>query len=326
MQKTPGKCRLQGEQWIMEQSPVPPQLNRDINREVISTSQNVKEKCIGECEILYSVPFYQPTVNIFSLQVNYRLPLSIDSGKFNRTSPGDISVTAVPYYNPINESDKVLLKYQSDIPYFKIYDYNKLIRLIGPNITDNDIQALEAINAEFSSSQISLGLILSDDSLLYEKIRRAWGNGKPNDFIVVVQTTTNNEIANVNVVGWGNDELKETVSAAVMTLPSTNIPSILKQIEKSLSTRPKFVKANFSHYSYLDMHLPNNYFYALILFQVIFFSYVIFSFFLIDKMNNEKDNKSEKLDMFKAIQGHIIFSIVILCMIRHFIFKFFGAE
>src|SRR6185312_12009090 len=124
-----------------------------------------------------------------------------DPRKFNRTKLGDASAVWRPYFNPVRVSDEVVYNGASDIPYFKLDDYNRAHRILPPQASMEE--RLEKINAELSPHNISVGVILTQDNLYFETLRRAWHGGKANDFIAVVNTD-GKTIRNVNVLGWNN--------------------------------------------------------------------------------------------------------------------------
>ncbi len=160
--------------------------------------------------------------------------------------------------------------------YFNVKDYNKINRLIATKETVELSQKLEELNAKLSAtSNISVGLIITDENLFYEKLKRSWHNGKANDFIIIVYSPNGEKIKNVNILGWNNYKLKENIANAIMALPSADIENILATAENTFLKGPLFTQTEFKKYNFLKIKIPSKEYWKLIVFQFLFFGYMI---------------------------------------------------
>jgi len=273
------------ETWIIEQRPRPPRREgfyvRPIHR------NDGVEDCQGECFFSYPMPPYEDYKPKDASDVAATATI-VSHDKFNKTSLGDTSAVWKPYFNPIKASDEVVYGNDNTIPEFEIDDYNIAHRLIAPKKTAYQEKKLEDINIEFSPRNISVGLIVTPDNLYFEKLKRSWHQGKDNDFVVVVSTSDGASIHNVNVLGWGNDDLKENVAGAIMALPSADIDAILATIDKTLQQGEAFVPVEFSQYKFLDTKIPKQYYAWTFLFQTSFFIYILTLLYFNPNSKNKK--------------------------------------
>lgn len=97
----------------------------------------------------------------------------------------------------------------------KIYDYYRIDRVVldGIDMPDDEFKAM---NNKISESlidlaklkQVNLVIVLTNrTSQFSQELRAGWLNGKKNDMVVVIGTTTYPEIAWVDVFGWSANDL-----------------------------------------------------------------------------------------------------------------------
>ena len=281
------------EAWIIEQRPQPPAQIRTISYP-IHNGDGI-EYCYGECQFSYPKPPYKD-YSPGNSGDTYAYPISVDRAKFIRTSLSDTSAVWRTYFNPVQISDEIIYNDGDNIPYFKTDDYNRAHRLIAPQATAAQEEVLEKINAKLSPHHISVGLIVASDNLYFEKLKRAWHQGKANDFVIVVNSPDGRSIRNVNILGWNNYTLKENVSGAIMALPSAHINGILSAIWNTLRQGQDFVVADFSKYHFLDVKIPEKFYIKIILFQIAFGVYMLL---LLRFDPNTKDKKLPLSDVVK---------------------------
>jgi hypothetical protein len=279
-----GKHRChEPERWLVEQRPRPPARQSKVVRDIHSGDGT--EACFGECSFNYPAPYSGDKCCEAS---DYAHSIEVSREKFSRITPGDTSVSQQFYFNPVRVSDDIVYDDGEDISYFKFDDYNQAHRLLEANIDRTQEEKLEKLNSDLSQSGISVGIVLTPDPLYFEKLKRAWHQGKSNDFVVVVTSVDGKKIDNVNVLGWNNYTLKENVSEAVMGLPSVDFNSILDAVGKTLRQGPDFVRTDFSHYKFLAVKIPANYYWRILIFQAVFFVYMLT---LLRLNPNTKDKK-----------------------------------
>ncbi|MDX2082983.1 MAG: hypothetical protein SFV53_03235 [Rickettsiales bacterium] len=289
------KC-YEPELWLIEQRANKPKTAGNYKHEI--HSGDGIEECYGECQIDYPAPYKKDWQ--ISKRSPYYHPIKVSRDKLIRTKLGETSTFWEEYFNPVQVSDEVIYDENNEItPYFKIYDYNITRRLIAPQI-ESDItdyeQKLEEVNSRLSAQNISLGLIITPDNLYFEKLKRSWHNGKANDFVIVVNSPNGETIRNVNIIGWNNYALKETVSQSIMALAKVDIEQILATVEDVLQKNQNFTPANFSQYHFLKVKIPHQYYWKIIIFQIVFFFYMM----LLLKLNpNTKDYKLDLADVLR---------------------------
>ncbi len=276
-----GKHRChESERWIIEQRPRQPRQRQDLTRRI--HSGDGIEECHGECAVSYPAPYSEMSCCKGDA---YAYSILVNPTKFRRTKLGDTSAVWKPYFNPVRVSDEVVYNDAVDIPYFKIDDYNRAHRIIPPQATAEE--KLEEINAELSPHNISTGLILTQDNLYFETLKHAWHQGKANDFVIVVYAP-GGQIRNVNVLGWNNYTLRENIAGAIMALPNPDMDLMLTAIQDTLRQGPDFTPMDFSRYHFLDVKIPEGYYWKIIIFQALFFAYML----MLLRLNpNTKDRK-----------------------------------
>ncbi len=267
------------ERWIIEQRPRYPQKDQVVNRPL---GDEALEYCRGECLVRYPVPYRDDFLCCKNDVYSY--PISVTSEKFLRTKVGDPSTVLRAYFNPVRVSDEVVYSAE-DISYFRVDDFNKARRLIP--VQEDAEEKLERMNAEFSSSNISIGLIITEGNLDFERIKRAWHQGKANDFVVFVYAPAG-KIQNVNILGWNNYSLKEDVSGAIMSLSDANVHQIIDTIHSTMRKSQPFVPIDFSKYGFLNVKIPEKYYWKIIIFQA---ALVMYTLFLLHYNPNTKTNK-----------------------------------
>lgn len=278
------------ERWIIEQKSHKPQSIVNIARRI---NHGCLEQCYGECNISYPAPYSK----INSAESD---PILVDSSKFKRTKLADPSAVWKEYFNPVQVSDEVIYNSAANkIPYFTLDDYNFAHRLIAANITKAQEEKLEQINAELQN-KISVGLIVTTDNLYFEKLRHAWHQGKANDFVVVVNSPDGKTVRNVNVLGWDNYKLKEKVSTAIMAIHIADIDMMLTAINDNLKGQA-FIPADFSRYHFVNVKIPNEYYWKIFIFNTLFFSYMLW---LLHLNPNTKDNKLKFSEVIKMWDKH----------------------
>jgi hypothetical protein len=254
------------ERWIVVQRPQFPYRNFHYERSI--HSGGAVEDCQGECNLNFPAPYSQSAC----CRDGFFYAILVDEKKFSHTQIGDSSTLWRNYFNPVRVSDEVVYNAGKILPYFSISDYNRAHRII-PYRADAE-ESLEKINAEFARDNIALAVILTKDNLFYETLKRSWHSGKANDFVVVINTD-GQTIRNVNVLAWNNYVLRENVAEAIMVLPHPDLNQILSAIETTLKQGPNFVPMDFSAYHYLQVKIPENYYWRIILFQAFFFIYML---------------------------------------------------
>ena len=266
------------ERWIVEQLRRKPEAQQNIKREVREKNNIKYEECVGECYVNYPIKYYKNSCSIL-----------VSEEKFKRTKIGETAATWITYFNPVRISDEVIYNNSKEISYFTINDFNKTNRLIAPDSTAELSQKLEDLNAELSfTNNISVSLIVTKDILLFEKLKRAWHQGKANDFIIVVYSSDDKKIENVNILAWNNYALKDKVSKEIMYLSSLDTETILAEVGNILRKDRSFVMMDFSKYNFLDVKIPIKEYIRIIIFQIFYFGYMLTLF----KFNpNTKDYK-----------------------------------
>ncbi len=230
------------------------------------------EACWGECKTSIPAPYKGANIVIGS---GAAYSILVDKKKWGRAQVDGTSALWLPYFNPVKASDDIVYDNQGKIPYFKFGNYNHAERLIAPQATDAQKEELEKINARAAAYKVSIGLIVTEDNLYFEKLKHAWHQGKANDFVVVVYTPDGSAIGNVNVLAWNNEELKALVAQEVGSLNSADTDRILAKIEEAFYKGPKFKKASFAAYDYLDIKIPEKYYWRVILFQAVLYVYML---------------------------------------------------
>lgn len=284
------------EAWIIEQRSRPP-IRRVRVRYWIMNGAG-REYCEGECFFAYPRPPYDdyhlqheyngvnfftgitpPLINFTTSVQNDKAKahsIIISKNKYERTKIGDPSTIWQTYYNPINVSPDVIYSNSETIPYFNIKDYNLAQRINAPDVSDADQITLEKINAKYSILNIAIGIIVTQDNLFFEKLKRAWHLGKANDFIVVLYSEDGNHIKNINILGWNNYLLKEKVTEAIQANQSAKITMVLSAIDKALDQENDFKQANFSSYQFINVTIPKFIYYKILIYQAIYYFYMIF--------------------------------------------------
>lgn len=262
------------EAWVIEQRPRPAYRIMNKTYKIPLPLSDGKETCYGECFIEYPKG---ATPRQYSAEKNLTTAIysmDVSQEKFNRTSIGEPSTLWQDYYNPVRVSDEVVYSAQGPIAYFPLDDYNRAQR-IYPKTEAFLENKLERLNAELATtSNISVGIILTKDVLYFESLKRAWSNGKANDFIVVIHAP-DGHIRNVNILGWNNYALRENVAGALMALPSAEMEPILDTLAATLRQGPAFVPMDFSGYTFLDVKIPSLYYWKIIVFQILLFVYTM---------------------------------------------------
>lgn len=256
------------ERWIIEQRPRLPKQDQTIRRSI--HGGDGVENCRGECFVSYPAP-YSDNMSCCRNDV-YAYSILVSPEKFRRTKLGDSSTVWRPYFNPVRVSDEVVYKNGEEITYFKIDDYNRAHRILPPQATAEE--KLEKINAELSAQNISASLILTEDNLYFETLKRAWHQGKANDFVIVVYAPSG-QIRNVNVLGWNNYALRENVAGAILSLPNADIHAMLDAIHTTLRQGPAFTPMDFSQYRFLDVKIPESYYWKILIFQALLVAYTL---------------------------------------------------
>ncbi|MFN7754571.1 MAG: hypothetical protein ACK5O9_01845 [Holosporales bacterium] len=280
------------EAWVIEQRPRP--ASRIIKKTYSIHNGDGTEDCRGECFFQYPKGATQqrPSGNNLKTAV-YSIDSSLE--KFHRTNIGDPSTLWQNYYNPVRVSDEVVYGAQGPIAYFPLDDYNRAQR-IRPKTEAKWQEKLERLNAELATtSNISVGIILTKDVLYFESLKRAWSNGKANDFIVVIHAP-DGHIGNVNILGWNNYALRENVAGALMALPSAEMEPIIDTLAATLRQGPAFVPMDFSSYTFLDVKIPSLYYWKIIVFQILLFIYTMTLLYF------NPDTKTHKLSWLQIIQ------------------------
>lgn len=289
------ETRYEPARFIIEQKSHKPKSIKRVSRKITKIYTLVKdrnsgeeavEECFGECDISYPMPYSE-------VKRDESISILVDRYKFSYTRLGDTSASWRTYFNPVRVSDEIVYSANdSYIPYFTLDDYNSAHRLIAQNATENQSARLEQINSELQNN-ISIGLIVTEDNLYFEKLRRAWHQGKANDFVVVVNSPDGRTLRNVNVLGWDNYRLKENVSKAIMALPYADIDMMLSAIYENLKDE-KFIAADFSKYNFANVKIPSEYYKKILIFQAIFFAYMLT---LLHYNPNTKDYKLGLLEI-----------------------------
>jgi hypothetical protein len=268
------------ERWIIEQRPHLPKQKLELKRPIYG---DILESCYGECLISYPTRFSDNKACCEG--DGYAYTILVDSKKFKLTKVGETSAIWKPYFNPVHVSDEVIYKDIADIPYFKIEDFNRARRIFPPHaIPENK---LEKLNSEFAAQNISVGLIITQDTLYFESLRRAWQQGKTNDFVVVIYEV-NGHIKNVNVLTWNNYALRENIESAVLALHDLDINLIIDIIRDTLYKGPAFTPMDFSKYRFLKVKIPKTYYWKIFTFQILF---IIYTLMLLHYNPNTKTQK-----------------------------------
>lgn len=274
-------CR-EPERWILEQSPWQSQRQVNITRSI--HSGDGIETCIGECKRNYPAPYSE-----FRGLDSYRIySILVDAEKFARTRIGDSSVQRKPYFNPVAASDEVIFGNGEQFSYFNVRDYNRSDRIAGVQATIQQLDALEALNAKYAKHNMSIGIFVSNDTLHFEKLRRAWHQGKANDVIAVIYSPDAKSIGNVNVLGWNNYALKQNITQAVAAVGTLDVDKILAAIDSAIAASPAFAPADFSQYRFLDVKIPDSYYVKILIFQIVYVAYMLM---LLRYNPNTKENK-----------------------------------
>lgn len=285
--------------WIIEQRPRPPIRHVIVHYSIMQGAG--KEYCKGECFFAYPKPPYDdydpehsyngadffttnspPVINFITSVQNDSAKahsIMVSKDKYDRTEIGDTSTSWETYHNSVIASSDVIYKNNNiNFPYFVITDYNKAQRIIAPSYTNDDLLSLSKLNARFRELNVAIGIIITKDDLLFEKLKRAWYLGKQNDFILVIHSLDGQTIKDINVLGWHNFSLKEKVIEAVQAKHTANITQILSSINTVFSAERSFKQADFTNYDYLDINIPNSFYYKITIYQIILFLYALFVF------------------------------------------------
>lgn len=260
-------CR-EPERWIVEQRPHAPTREFNLTTHIYGEA---KEFCYGECARSYPAPYQSQAC---CGDGAYGHTILVNKEKYNRTNIGDSSSAWKKYYNPVRVSDDVVYENGGeDMPYYKLNDYNTVMRFAGPGVTPQLARALENLNRDLAAQGISVGILITSDPLYFEKIKRGWRQGKANDFLVVVTSADGVGISNVNVLGWSNYNLKENVAQAVMATQTAKPEAVFEAVSRSLRQGPEFKPANFDRYKFLSIKIPANYYWRILIFQFALMAY-----------------------------------------------------
>ena len=270
----------QPEGWYIEQRLSATNIHKKITYPI---GRDGTEKCFGECTKVSDN--------------SYDRLITVSYDKFKSTKLGDSSVILESYFNPMQASDEVIFDGKKEnIPYFEVYNYNLVNRIISPNYTSAQQYKIGLLNASLAKSGISAAIIVVDDNMGYERLKRAWHNGKANDFIVVIYSPDHESIKNVNILGWNNFALKTNVETSIMSLQTVNIDNIIKKLEEKLKQGPEFQVTNFSKYNFLDIKIPQQDYWNIIIYQILFYLYM---YLLLHYNPNTKDYKLPWSDAMK---------------------------
>lgn len=294
------------EHWIIEQSNHEPSQVVDVVRPYIGKKGGLTEKCHGECLVNY--PQGEPPEKVWKIaQASWGggiYLLDVRQSKWENTDIGEPSVIKEAYFNPILHSDEVIYGETSKtIPDFTLSNVNKANRFLGLWSHEATSEKIEKLNASLSSmTNISVGLIVTTDSMRFEELKRSWKRGKANDFIVVVYTPDGKSIKNVNVMAWGNYNLIENIRQKVASLPTAeDTETMVKTIGDTIRNGPIFVPRNFDNLKFLQVKIPESDYMFVLSYQVILVLYLLA---LLNMDPNTKDEKANWNDVFETWQKH----------------------
>jgi hypothetical protein len=251
------------ESWWIEQSKNKPTRNIKIQRYYSGKDRNAQiEHCYGECALKYARgnPSIRPLL-VGSPDKTSVILIEVNKEKFLRTKIGETSVAKVRYYNPVLLSDDIIYS-DSDAkePYLFVNDFNKTNRIIANELYQKTYgDELELLNADLaSSSNVSVSLHITSDDLYFEKLKRNWHNGKANDFAIIINSLDGKQIRNVDVLAWGNYNLRENVSQAIGGLTNLDGVQLIKTIEETMKLGPVFVPMEFKKLNFLEIKIPRS--------------------------------------------------------------------
>ncbi len=281
------------ELWVVEQSPRPTPVIHQRRYPIANGAAT--EVCYGEC--LHKYPKEMMTVE----GDNQVYAIAVSSNKFNRTKINSRSAVFDNYSNPVRASHEVIYRGRLAIPYFKMTDYNQPIRLIAPTATSALVKQLESLNAALDRQHISVGIIVTSDPLYFEKLKRAWLQGKRNDFVVVIDSKNNRDINNVNILTWDNYALKEAVRSQIIALKTLNLHKVIAVIGKVLK-HDHFVVKNFAAYKFLHLDISLLFYFINLAAGLVFLSIMLWLFYLYKyKKFKKKRNRWDALKMMLAL-------------------------
>jgi hypothetical protein len=289
------------EHWIIEQSNLPaPHATKRVVRPYHGHRSGLQEQCFGRCSLAYP----QGEINkrhwfignhkgkpVFLHDVPYRV--------WTYTHLGDPAAGLLTFRNPLRANADVIYSGKHEpIPYYgKVSNYettrfNRLRTEDTNPFTRALADQIERLNSRLNeTTSISVGLTVTTDPLYFEKLRRAWYGGKPNDFAVVVQKTPfDNTITQVNVLTWQNFGLVQHVIRALRMAPSSDPQELLPRLEQAFATGPRFVPLDITKLSYLAIQLPDADIAFIVSYQVLLCLYLLLVLSLDPSTKNQRAN------------------------------------
>ncbi len=293
---------IEPDHWIIEQSNLPfdPRTTQRIVRPYQGKRSGLQEQCFGRCQFVYP----DGEINNRHWFIgNYKgKPVflhDVPQSTWLRSNLGDPAAGELPFRNPLRANADVIysgkhepIHYYDTVSSYETTRFNRLRTEETTPFTRALADRLERLNTRLNeTTSISVGLIVTTDPLYFEKLRRAWHGGKPNDFAVVVQKTPfDNTIAQVNVVTWQNFGLVQHVIRALRMAPSSDLQELLPRLEQAFATGPQFVPLDINKLSYLAIQLPDSDMAFIVSYQVLLCLYLLLVLSLDPSTKNQRAN------------------------------------
>jgi len=309
--------RTEPEHWIIEQAPVAydPLKIKYVSRPYVGHRKGLRETCFGLCR--YRYPEGEMSRRYWTLGKIGENPVilhDVSSETWGAAQLGDPAAAKVTFQNPLRANADIIYTGAfggtittptglstpttlKPIPYFDNNIYVRSLtfnRLQGPSsiwIDDATNDRIERLNSKLNQTMsISVGLIVTNDPLYYEKLRRSWYGGKPNDFVVVVHAYPDYRIANINVLTWQNYQLVQHVVQALRQAPSAHTDDIIPRLEQALLSGPRFTPFRLDNLSYLAIHIPDADMAFMLSYQIILCLYLLLMLSLDPSSKNTRTN------------------------------------
>ena len=169
-----------------------------------------------------------------------------------------------------------------------IYDYYKINRIVVDNtiIPDSvkyNTMLSETLKDVGNAKQVNVVLVFTKrDRLFAEKLRTKWLNGKKNDIVIIISTSTYPKIDYVEVFSWSknpmlNISMRDDIVALKDISPTTVMPVIQHNIQKHYIRRP------MGDYAYLKNSVEPSFFAIMSAFIITLVFSIVFSVFAIKK-------------------------------------------
>jgi len=161
---------------------------------------------------------------------------------------------------------------------------------------------IERLNSRLNqNTPISVGLVVTHDPLYYEKLKRSWYGGKPNDFVVVVHAYPDSRIGTINVLTWKNYTLVQHVVQALLKSQSAQKNDLIPRLEEALLKGPTFRPLRLDTLDYLAVHIPDADMAFILSFQVILCLYLLL---LLSLDPSSKNSRANWHDIFETWNRH----------------------